>query len=92
MNNKCSCITFRNLDDAASNDNTEMNGVENQGVEELDNDIINQEVDDVECPEEKKDIESTEGKTVSIAQGCGETENERTQLAGKPGTIVQASL
>ena len=53
-----------------------MNGVENRGVEELDNDIINQEVDDMECPEEKEDIESTEGETVSIAQGCGETENE----------------
>ena len=63
-------------DDAASNDSTEMNGIENQGVEQLDNNIINQEVDDMEFPEEKEDIESTEGKTVSIAQGCGETENE----------------
>ena len=64
------------VDDAASNDNTEMNGVENRGVEQLDSNIINQEVDEVEHPEEKEDIESTEGKTVSIAQGCSETENE----------------
>ena len=64
------------VDDAVSNDNTEMNGVENQGVVEHDNDIINQEEDDVECPEEKEDIESTEGENVGIAQGCSEAESE----------------
>ena len=64
------------VDNAASDENTEMNGIENRGVEELDNDIINQEVDDVECPEKKEDSESTEGENASITEGYSETENE----------------
>ena len=71
------------VDDAGSDENTEMNGIESQGVEELNNDIANQEVDDME------ENESTEDENASIAEACDETENER---AGKPGTIVQASL
>ena len=73
------------VDDAASDENTEMNGVENRGVEDLDNDIINQEMDDVECPEEKEDSESTEGENASIVEGCGETENERDTTYGETG-------
>ena len=64
------------VDDAGSDENTEMNGVKSQGVEELDNDIVNQEVDDVECSEEKEDSESTEDENASIAEACNETENE----------------
>ena len=56
------------VDNAGSDENTEMNGVESQGVEQLNNDIINQ--------EEKEDNESTEDENASIAEGCGETENE----------------
>ena len=64
------------VDHAASDENTEVNGVENLGVGQLDNVIIDQEVEDVECPEDKEDIESTEGESVSINEGCGETQNE----------------
>ena len=64
------------VDDVASDENTEVNGIENLGVDQLDNETIDQEVEDVECPEEKEDIESTEGETVSIDHGCGETVNE----------------
>ena len=53
-----------------------MNGVESQGVDELNNDITNQEVDHVESSEEKEDNELTEDRDVSIAEACDETENE----------------
>ena len=64
------------VDDAASDENTEVNSVKNLGVDQLNNEIIYQEVEDVECSEEKEEIESAEGETVSNDQECGETENE----------------
>ena len=47
-----------------------------QGVEELNNDIANQEVDNVEHSEEKEDNESTEDEIASVVEACDETENE----------------
>ena len=64
------------VDDAANDENTEVNGIENLGVDQINNEIINHKVEDVEHPEEKEDSESTEGETVGIDQECGETENE----------------
>ena len=64
------------VDDAANDENTEVNSIENLGVDQIDNEIINHKVEDVKRPEEKEDIESTEGETVDIDQECGETENE----------------
>ena len=64
------------VDDAANDENTEVNSIENLGVNQIDNEIINHEVEDAEHPEEKEDIESTEGETVDIDQECRETENE----------------
>ena len=61
--------------DAGSDENTEMNGVESQ--EWMSSTMItNQEVDDMESPEEKEDNESTEDENASIAEARDETENE----------------
>ena len=59
--------------------NTGVNNIKNLGVDPVDNDIINQEVEDVKSPEEEEDSEPTEndkGETVGIDQECAETENE----------------
>ena len=64
------------VDHAANDENTEVNSVKNLGVDQLNNEVIDQEVEDAEHPEEKEDIESTEGETVSIDQGGSETQNE----------------
>ena len=64
------------VDDAGSDENTVLNRVESQGVDELNNDIAKEEVDDVERPEEKEDNESTEDGNASIAEAHDEIENE----------------
>ena len=64
------------VDDATSDKDAEMNGVESQGVGELNNDTINQEVNDAERSEEKDSNESTEDENASIVEAHDEIENE----------------
>ena len=64
------------VDNAGSDEKTEMNDVKSEGVDELNNDITNQEADDVERLEEKGDNESTEDENVSIAETHDEMEDE----------------